>query len=111
FIGEAADAMKDAASALYSNTQPPALKPQTDAVAALQNAIDELEKIQKQVEPDAKKKQLAEFIRKYEAIQKDQVGIKDKTDGMETRRLKNADKELDREDELALGGIVKDQNG
>ena len=45
FIGEAADQMGNGAAALFGNKQADSLKPQTDAIAALDAAIEELKKV------------------------------------------------------------------
>jgi hypothetical protein len=111
FIHEGSDHMEKAAAALFSNRQPDATKPQTDAVAALDNALAELKKLQNQVQPELKNKQLAEFIKQYEEIKKDQVAVKGTSDDLETKRLAAVDKELDRQDELKVGGLAKTQSG
>jgi hypothetical protein len=111
FIQEGSNHMETAATALFSNKQPDATKPQTDAVAALDNALAELKKLQNQVQPELKNKQLAEFIKQYEEIRKDQIAIKGTSDELETKRLAAVDKELDRQDELRVGGLAKTQSG
>jgi hypothetical protein len=111
FIQEASNQMETAAKALFSTKQPDATKPETDAVAALDNALAELKKLQNQVQPDLKNKQLAEFIKQYEEIKKDQLAVKGTSDDLETKRQAAVDKELDRQDELKVGGLAKTQSG
>jgi hypothetical protein len=111
FIQEASDHMVDAATALFSNKQPDSLKPETDAVASLDAALAELKKLQNRVNPELKNKQLAEFIKQYEEIKKDQSAVKGTSDDLETKRLAAIDKELDRQDEMKVGGLAKTQSG
>jgi hypothetical protein len=111
FIGEASDHMITAASALFSSKQPDSLKPQLDAIASLDQALEELKKADEAVEPDLKKKQLAEFIKQYEAIKKDQTAIKETTNKLEAKRLASDDKELDRMDGMKVADLAKTQGG
>ncbi len=111
FIGEASDHMITAASALFSSKQPDSLKPQLDAISSLEQALEELKKADAAVEPDVKNKQLAEFIKQYEAIKKDQTAIKETTNSLEAKRLTSDDKELDRLDGKKVAELGKTQGG
>ena len=111
FIGDASESMVAAATSLYSAKQADAVKPETDAVASLNNALDELKKLQNQVEPDAKNKQLAEFIKQYEEIKKDQIAVKTTSEEIEARRLASEDKEFERADEKKMGNLATTQGG
>jgi hypothetical protein len=111
FIEEASGHMEKAAAALFSSKQPDAGKPQTDALAALDNALAELKKLESKVNPNLNSKKLAEFVKQYEEIKKDQIAVKGTTEELETRRLAEDDKELDRLDKLKAGGLAITQGG
>ena len=109
FIGEASDHMSDAASALYGNKQPDSLKPQTDAVTSLDAALAELKKVNDEIAPDVKKKQLAEFIKQYEEIKKDQTAVKQTSDELAKRQADDPDKELNHADEQRASKLADTQ--
>lgn len=103
FLGEASDHMGEAATSLFASKQPPSLKPETDAITSLNQALDELKKVNDQISPDLKNKQLAEYIKQYEAIKKDQIAIKQTSDEIAKRLQADPDGELNRNDQRTVG--------
>jgi hypothetical protein len=81
------------------------------AIAALDEAIKKLEAATRRTEAEAKDKDLAEYIKEYEGIQKDQVQVKGTSDQIESRRQAAADKQIGRMDILKLGGLASTQGG
>ena len=68
-IRDAAEQMGLAATALYKSQQPASMEPETKSIEFLADAIAKLEKQKEKVDDALKKDDLAEFIKKYEAIQ------------------------------------------
>lgn len=106
-LRDASDAMGAATTALIKTTQAEALDPEKDALAALDRAIEKLQKQKKELADKLKEEDLASFRRKYEAIQKDQLQIKTVTDQIAARL---AGKEPDRGDLATLGKQAGAQN-
>ncbi|HVS71851.1 MAG TPA: hypothetical protein VHQ47_11405 [Phycisphaerae bacterium] len=101
-IRDAADQMGDAAGALYGNKEASAIPPEEKSIALLDEALKKLRALKADVDSQLKDKALAEFIKQYESIKQDQLTLKGVTDGIETRRQKAADKEIDRLGSLEL---------
>ncbi len=111
YIGEASDHMVESATALYSNKQADSVKPEADAIASLDAALAELKKVDQQISPDVKNKQLAAYIKEYEAIKKDQTAVKGTSDNMETQLEQSPDHVLGHQSQLRLGEVAKTQSG
>jgi hypothetical protein len=110
-LHDASEAMSTAAGLLYGSKQPDALDPENKSLAALDEAIKKLEAATKKTEAEVKDKDLAEYIKQYEAIKTDQVAVKGTTDKIETKRQAAADKQVDRIDMIRLAELAKTQGG
>ena len=110
-IHDAAEAMSTAAGALYASKQPDSLDPETKAIAALDAAIKKLEQAAARTEAESKDKDLAAYIKEYEAIQKDQATVKASTDAIENRRQAAVDKQVDRPGTFKLAELASTQSG
>ena len=108
-VGYASEQMGLAATALYKTLQPASVEPETKAIEFLASAIEKLQKQKDKVDDKLKKDDLAEFIKKYQAIQAAEVKIKESSGAIETRRLAAEDKSIDRLGLTQLSGLTKDQ--
>lgn len=103
----AADAMISATVELFKGQGPQSIKPQDDALAALDKALEKLKEEKKKVDEQLKDKDLAAFRKEYEAIKAKQEELKTETDAIAKRKETRG--ELMRPDLLKLGAHATSQ--
>jgi hypothetical protein len=109
----ASDAMIDASAALEGDHQITAVRPQADAITSLKAAIAKLQKQLDELRKQLNDEDLATIIRKYEAIQKGEIGVKVVSDRLGDHKARRG--ELPRADlmeaakQAAAQGTLSDQ--
>jgi hypothetical protein len=85
-LTDSVDAMTGAAVQLVKGSQPNALKPEQDAITALTQALEKLNKKKAETENKLKEENLAQLIKKYEAVKAGQESIKSAAEAIEAQR-------------------------
>jgi hypothetical protein len=106
-LRDAADYMGSAAVGLVKGIQPEALPPEGDALASLKSALKRIEDQLKKTEDQLKDEDLADLIKRYEAIQQRQQLVKNSTDAIDQRTRQRG--ELLRLDGIALARGAAEQ--
>jgi hypothetical protein len=106
-LRDAAESMGTAAVGLLKGAQPDALPPEADALASLKAALKRIEDQLKKTEDQLKSEDLAELIKRYEAIQHRQEAVKTASDGIDQRTKQRG--ELMRLDGIALARQAQEQ--
>ncbi len=110
-IHDASQAMGTGSEKLYGSKEPESLEPEKAAITAAGCGDQEALRAAQKAADDVKDKDLAQFIKDYEGIQKDQQAIKTTTDQMDARRLATVDKEVEYVDSKKLPEVAKTQGG
>ena len=85
-LTDSVDAMTGAAVQLVKGSQPNSLKPEQDAIAALTQALEKLNKKKAEAENKLKEENLAQLIKKYEAVKAGQETIKVAAEAIDAQR-------------------------